>query len=120
MYADKITPSMRAAIDETERRRAKQQKYNEEHGITPKTVRSAIRGLMEVTRVPDKDAGKAMDEQERMMAIERLEERMLEAANNLDFEKAAKLRDQMLELRGERIMQSGEQSRQTKRKRKKN
>ena len=54
------------------------------------------------------------------MAIERLEERMLEAANNLDFEKAAKLRDQMLELRGERIMQSGEQSRQTKRRRKKN
>ena len=120
MYADTLTDSMSRAISETNRRREIQRKYNEAHGITPKTVRSAIRGLMEVTRVPDKDAGKALDDQERMMAIERLEERMLEAANNLDFEKAAKLRDQMLELRGERAMQSGEQSRQTKRKRKKN
>lgn len=73
---------------------------------------------MEISRVPDGDAGKALDDAERQMAIDRLEERMLEAANNLDFEKAARLRDQMLELRGEKPMASGEQSRQTRRKRK--
>ena len=92
-------------------------RYNEAHGITPRTVRSAIRDLMEVSRVPDRDAGKALDDAERQMAIDRLEERMLEAANNLDFEKAAQLRDQMLQLRGEKPMASGEQSRQTRRKR---
>ena len=117
MYADTLTDSMNRAISETNRRREIQQKYNEEHGITPRSVRSAIRSLMEVTRVPDKDAGKALDDAERQLAIEHLEERMLEAANNLDFEKAAKLRDQMLELRGEKPMSSGEQSRQKRRKR---
>ena len=117
MYADTLTDSMNRAISETNRRREIQQQYNEEHGITPRSVRSAIRSLMEVTRVPDKDAGKALDDAERQLAIEHLEERMLEAANNLDFEKAAKLRDQMLELRGERPMSSGEQSRQKRRKR---
>lgn len=118
MYADALTDSMNRAISETNRRREIQQAYNTAHGITPQTVRSAIRNLMEVTRAPDADAGKNMDETEKMMAIERLEERMLEAANNLDFEKAAKLRDQMLELRGEKPMASGEQSRQTRRRRK--
>ena len=116
MYADTLTDSMNRAISETNRRREIQQQYNEEHGITPRSVRSAIRSLMEVTRVPDKDAGKALDDAERQLAIEHLEERMLEAANNLDFEKAAKLRDQMLELRGEKPMSSGEQSRQKRRK----
>ena len=119
MYADGMTDSMNRAISETNRRREIQQKYNEEHGITPQTVRSAIRTLMEVTRVPDKDASKPLDDAERQMAIERLEERMLEAANNLDFEKAAKLRDQMLELRGEKPMSNNEQGRQTRRKRRK-
>ena len=117
MYAETLTDSMNRAISETNRRREIQQQYNEEHGITPRSVRSAIRSLMEVTRVPDKDAGKALDDAERQLAIEHLEERMLEAANNLDFEKAAKLRDQMLELRGEKPMSSGEQSRQKRRKR---
>ena len=117
MYADTLTDSMNRAISETNRRREIQQQYNEEHGITPRSVRSAIRSLMEITRVPDKDAGKALDDAERQLAIEHLEERMLEAANNLDFEKAAKLRDQMLELRGEKPMSSGEQSRQKRRKR---
>ena len=117
MYADTLTDSMNRAISETNRRREIQQQYNEEHGITPRSVRSAIRSLMEVTRVPDKDAGKALDDAERQLAIEHLEERILEAANNLDFEKAAKLRDQMLELRGEKPMSSGEQSRQKRRKR---
>ncbi len=119
MYADQLTDSMNRAISETNRRREIQQAYNQAHGITPQTVRSAIRNLMEVTRMPDADSGKNLDETERMMAIERLEERMLEAANNLDFEKAAKLRDQMLQLRGEKPMGNAEKSRQTRRKRKK-
>ena len=118
MYADTITDSMMRAIQETNRRRALQQAYNEAHHITPKTVRSAIRELMEVTRAADEKADKSLGDEERQMAIERLEERMLAAANNLDFEKAAKLRDQMLELKGEKVMSSGEKSRKTRRKRK--
>ena len=119
MYADAITDSMQRAIDETNRRREIQQQYNEEHGIEPQTVRTAIRELMEVTRAPDEDAAQGLDEEEKRMAIERLEEMMLQAANNLDFEKAAKLRDQMLALKGEKVMASGEQSRQRRRRREK-
>ena len=82
-------------------------------------MRTAIRELMEVTRMPDDHSDNSMDEEERRMAIDRIEEMMLAAANDLDFEKAAKLRDQMLALRGEKVMSSGEKSRQTRRKRKK-
>ncbi len=119
MYADALTDSMQRAIAETNRRREIQQKYNEEHNIQPQTVRTAIRELMEVTRMPDDRSDNSMDEEERRMAIDRIEEMMLAAANDLDFEKAAKLRDQMLALRGEKVMASGEKSRQTRRKRKK-
>ncbi len=119
MYADAVTDSMQRAIDETNRRRAIQQQYNEEHHITPQTVRSAIRELMEVTRAADDSADNTMDEQERQMAIDRIEELMLQAANNLDFEKAAKYRDQMLALKGEKVMATGEQSRQKRKRREK-
>ena len=119
MYADEITDSMQRAIDETNRRREIQQQYNEEHGIEPQTIRSAIRELMEVTRKPDESAAQGLDEEEKRMAIERLEELMLQAANNLDFEKAAKYRDEMLALKGEKVMASGEQSRQRRRRREK-
>ena len=120
MYADAITDSMQRAITETNRRREIQQQYNEAHGIEPQTIRTAIRELMEVTRKPDdSDAASGMDEEEKRMAIERLEEMMLQAANNLDFEKAAQLRDQMLALKGEKVMASGEQSRQRRRRREK-
>ena len=120
MYADAITDSMQRAITETNRRREIQQQYNEEHGIEPQTIRTAIRELMEVTRKPDdSDAASGMDEEEKRMAIERLEAMMLQAANNLDFEKAAQLRDQMLALKGEKVMASGEQSRQKRRRREK-
>jgi len=120
MYADAITDSMQRAISETNRRREIQQQYNEENHIEPQTVRTAIRELMEVTRKPDdSDAASGMDEEEKRMAIERLEELMLQAANNLDFEKAAQLRDQMLALKGEKVMASGEQSRQRRRRREK-
>ena len=120
MYADGITDSMQRAIDETNRRREIQQKYNEENGIEPQTVRTAIRELMAVTRKPDdSDAASGMDEEEKRMAIERLEELMLQAANNLDFEKAAKYRDEMLALKGEKVMASNEHSRQKRRRREK-
>ena len=119
MYADAVTESMQRAIDETNRRREIQQQYNEEHGIEPQTIRSAIRELMEVTRKPDESAAQGLDEEEKRMAIERLEELMLQAANNLDFEKAAKYRDEMLALKGEKVMASGEQSRQRRRRREK-
>ena len=120
MYADAVTDSMQRAISETNRRREIQRQYNRENHIEPQTVRTAIRELMEVTRKPD-DSGAAsgMDEEEKRMAIERLEEMMLQAANNLDFEKAAQLRDQMLALKGEKVMASGEQSRQKRRRREK-
>ena len=118
MYADAITDSMMRAIGETNRRRALQMAYNEEHGITPQTVRSAVRELMEVTRAADEAGAPGMDEEERQMAIDRLEEEMLAAAGNLDFEKAAKLRDKMLELKGEKVMASKEKSRQSRRRRK--
>ncbi|MBQ8108557.1 MAG: excinuclease ABC subunit UvrB [Clostridia bacterium] len=119
MYADAMTDSMLSAITETNRRREIQMKYNEDNHITPQTVRSAIRELMEVTRAPDEASGQGLDEEEKRMAIERLEELMLQAANNLDFEKAAKLRDEMLALKGEKVMASGEQSRQRRRRREK-
>ena len=117
MYADSITDSMMRAIQETNRRRALQQAYNEANHITPQTVRSAIRELMEVTRAADEKSEPAMNDEERRMAIDRLEERMIAAANSLDFEKAAKLRDQMLALKGEKVKASGEKSRKTRRKR---
>ena len=100
MYANDITDSMRKAIDETNRRREIQQQYNQEHGITPQTVRTAVRELMEVSRAPGETGAPEMDETERQMAIDRLEEQMLAAAGNLDFEKAAKLRDELLALKG--------------------
>jgi len=118
MYADNLTDSMSRAIGETNRRRAIQQKYNDENGITPQTVRAAIRELMEIARTPDKGAPAGMDELERLMAIDKLEEQMLAAAGNLDFEKAAKLRDQMLQLRGEKPMGTNESSRPARRRRK--
>ncbi len=116
MYADAITDSMRRAIDETNRRRGIQMQYNQEHGIEPQTVRTAVRELMEISRAPDEDGGAAgMDDQERRMAIDSLEEEMLAAAAQLDFERAAKLRDEMLRLKGEKIDASGERSHRARR-----
>ena len=116
MYADNITDSMKRAIDETNRRRDIQQKYNEEHGIVPQTVRTAVRELMEVSRAPGDEPVQEMDDTERQMAIDRLEEQMLAAASNLDFEKAAKYRDELLALKGEKPMNTEEKSRAGRRK----
>ena len=116
MYADAITDSMRRAIDETNRRRGIQMQYNQEHGIEPQTVRTAVRELIEISRAPDEDGGAAgLDDQERRMAIDSLEEQMLAAAAQLDFERAAKLRDEMLRLKGEKIDASGERSHRARR-----
>ena len=116
MYADDLTDSMTRAINETGRRRAIQMAYNEAHGIKPESVRTAVRELMEVTRAPEQSStADHLDDDERRMAIDRLEEMMLAAAGDLDFERAAKLRDQLLALRGEKVLTSGERSRQGRR-----
>lgn len=108
MYADKITDSMQAAIRETERRRAIQIEYNEKHGITPQTIKKAVREVIEATRVAEEKADylphaefKKMPKKDRLLVIERMEEEMKEAARNLMFERAAELRDLILELKAE-------------------
>ena len=115
MYADAPTDSMTAAIEETARRRGIQMEYNKAHNITPQSARAAIHELMGVTRAPEVSAPPVMDEEELRQAESNLEEQMLEAAERLDFEKAAKLRDQLLALRGEKPMATGEVSRRKRR-----
>ncbi len=105
MYADKITDSMRAAIDETNRRRAIQSKYNEEHGITPTTIKKAVRDLISITKEATQSKDRLEKDPESMSAdeihklIDRVKRQMERAAADLDFETAASLRDEMLELR---------------------
>ncbi len=108
MYADKITDSMRRAIDETNRRRAKQVAYNQEHGIQPVSIYKAVRDLTDQLSVravseskPEyRVRGGSMERSEMQRVINELEKQMKEAAQNLEFEKAAVLRDQVFELRG--------------------
>ena len=105
MYADTITPSMRACIDETQRRRAKQIAYNEEHGIVPKTIVKSVRELIEISAEPTeitKKNGVKMTEHERKTAIEQLESKMRKAAQMLEYEIAAQLRDEIIRLRGQK------------------
>ena len=105
MYADTITPSMDAAITETERRRRKQDEYNKAHGIVPKTIIKDVRDLLEISTdlssSARKEGGVKMTKFERKRAIERLEKQMREASKMLEFEIAAQLRDQIILLRGE-------------------
>ncbi|NEU63244.1 excinuclease ABC subunit UvrB [Paenibacillus sp. ALJ109b] len=107
LYGDKVTDSMDKAIKETERRRAIQIEYNEEHGITPQTIRKKVRDVIEATKVAEskKDyltgAAEKMSKKERQSLIQRLEAEMKDAAKNLQFERAAELRDALLELRAE-------------------
>lgn len=107
MYADKITDSMRKAIDETERRRQIQLAYNEEHGITPKTIQKAIRDVIEATRVAEEKADymdrdlMKMPKHDRQAVVARMEAEMKEAAKALQFERAAELRDLIIELKAE-------------------
>ena len=106
MYADNITPSMRAAIDETERRRRKQDEFNRAHGIVPKNIKKDVRDIIELSPEQDKAGrrkdGVRMTEAERREEIAKLEKKMREAAKMLEFEYAAVLRDQLIKLRGEK------------------
>ena len=105
MYADVVTPSMRACIDETNRRREKQQAYNEKHGIVPKTIVKSVRELLEISAdaAPvTKANGVKMTERERRELIEQLETKMRKAAQMLEYEIAAQLRDEIIRLRGEK------------------
>ena len=105
MYADTVTDSMRRAIDETNRRRAIQQKYNQEHGITPTTIKKAVRDLISISKAADpenKDFQKepeSMDRQELEKLVKELTKKMRQAAAELNFEEAAALRDRMVEIK---------------------
>ena len=105
MYADVITDSMRRAIDETERRRKIQMKYNEEHGITPQTIKKAVRDLISISKKVaaeelrmEKDP-ESMSEKELAKLVKDLEKKMKKAAAELDFETAAEFRDKLIELK---------------------
>ena len=105
MYADTITDSMRAALDETQRRREVQMAYNEEHGITPKTIQKAVRDLIAVSKkvaaseVQMEKDPESMSEKELEKLIKELEKQMKKAAADLNFEAAAELRDKLIELK---------------------
>ena len=105
LYADKITPAMRAAMDETARRRQIQVDYNKAHGIVPKTIVKSVRDLIEISATPTPErAGKSgvkMTKQELQRQIEKLEKSMREAARMMEYEYAAVLRDEIIRLRGE-------------------
>ncbi|WLR50534.1 excinuclease ABC subunit UvrB [Bacillus tianshenii] len=107
MYADKITDSMRIAIDETERRRVTQMEYNEKHGITPQTIKKDVRDVIKATfaaeeteTYEEKPSISEMSKEEQKQMIEKLEKEMKDAARALDFERAAELRDILIELKG--------------------
>ena len=104
MYADEITPSMRAAMDETERRRTLQDRFNREHGIVPQTIVKPVHDILEISE-PEHEKGKKrrakLSDKERQAEIAKLEKQMREASKMLEFEYAAVLRDRIIELRGE-------------------
>ena len=105
LYADTVTPSMKAAITETERRRKKQDAYNKAHGIVPKTIRKSVRKVLEISHSAEEENKKVrrkLTEAEREETIRRLEKEMKEASKMLEFEYAALLRDQIIELRGQK------------------
>lgn len=108
MYADKMTDSMTKAISETERRRSIQEEYNRKHGITPQTIQKRVRDVIEATKAAESKAeyladvkATKMSKKDRMSLIDRLEQEMKEAAKNLQFERAAELRDAVLELKAQ-------------------
>ena len=105
LYADTITPSMRAAMDETERRREKQDAYNKAHGIVPQTIRKDVRKVLEISKDAQQEqqaSRRKLTDAEREATIRRLEKEMKEASKMLEFEYAALLRDQIIALRGEK------------------
>lgn len=109
MYGDKISKAMQASIDETRRRRNLQQKYNEKHGITPKTIEKSVRAVIEATKLAkgeDRFKGKKPEEltrNELKKFIESMEKEMRQAADSLQFERAAELRDRIFEYKTKRM-----------------
>ena len=121
LYGDRITDSMRKAIDETERRRHKQMAHNEKHGITPTTVTRSVADILEAAQTPGKKSRRrkgnerkvaelkgsydvtAMGKQDLLTAISKLEDAMFEAAQNLEFEEAARLRDQLHQMKEKQL-----------------
>ena len=121
LYGDRITDSMRKAIDETERRRAKQMAHNEKHGITPTTVTRSVADILEAAQTPGKKGNRrkgserkvaepeggydvaSMSQQDLLAAISKLEDAMFEAAQNLEFEEAARLRDQLHQMKEKQL-----------------
>ncbi len=105
MYADTITDSMRRAIEETNRRRAIQQKYNQEHGITPTSIKKAVRDLIAISKAAESPANanekdlESMDAKELLALAKKLEKKMRQAAAELNFEAAAELRDRMIQIK---------------------
>ena len=106
-------------MNETNRRRALQQAYNELHGITPKSVQSTVQALLRITDDMKAGAPESMSEEELQALMQSVEDQMLSAAKALDFEKAAKLRDQLFELKGESGKEQQIQKPQTRRRWKK-
>ena len=105
LYADTVTPSMQRAMDETERRRQKQMAYNAAHGIVPRTIRKEVSALLGISHKAE--VGETVfDQQQREERIELLQEQMRQAARELEFEQAAKLRDEIKKLRGETVTAS--------------
>lgn len=107
LYADEITPSMRAAMEETARRREIQDAYNKAHGIVPRTIIKGVREVLEISKTAEEDTLRArrhrkLSQQEREMEIAKLEKEMRQASKMLEFEYAAVLRDRIIELRGEK------------------
>ena len=117
LYGDTMTDSMMKAMSETNRRRAIQEEYNRQHGITPESVRNAIRSVLEITKQVEETAGAELTEEERAALERQIEEDMLTAAKELEFERAAKLRDRLLELRGEAPVKEDTQQRRHRRER---
>ena len=105
MYADTITDSMQITIDETNRRRAIQQKYNEEHGITPQTIQKSVRDLIAISKKVAQEEVKLTVDPESMSRkdleklIAEIQKKMQKAASELNFEAAAEYRDKMIELK---------------------
>ncbi|NLC45596.1 MAG: excinuclease ABC subunit UvrB, partial [Firmicutes bacterium] len=99
MYGDVITASMKRAIDETHRRRKLQMEYNQKHGITPQTIRKEVRGITDQYREEEKLSVDLVPLEEATRRIKELEKQMQRAAEDLEFEKAAQIRDQIIELR---------------------
>src|SRR3954466_6657037 len=111
LYADTVTPAMKQAIDETARRRERQIKFNEEHGIKPETIKKAIRATLEsevkARRTVQETIHANANEFDQTELIKLLEDEMLQAAQNLEFERAAQLRDKINEIKGAPTIRSG-------------